>query len=126
MPCVTIRTGFLDANGQEYIRYLVEASRRMRALIQGLLNLSRAGKVTDEFSIVNLEDVVAIAQSDLAELIRTKGAEVRVLGPLPTLWGDRDRLGQLVTNLIGNGLKYNKKAEPWVEVETTPAMVCPS
>ena len=40
----------LDANGQEYIRYLVDASRRMRALIQGLLNLSRAGKVTDEFS----------------------------------------------------------------------------
>ena len=110
----------LDANGQEYIRHLVDASRRMRALIQGLLNLSRAGKVTDEFSVVNLEEVVAVAQSDLAELIRTKGAEVRVLGPLPTLWGDRDRLGQLMANLIGNGLKYNEKAEPWVEVGALP------
>ncbi len=110
----------LDANGQEYIRHLVDASRRMRTLIQGLLNLSRAGKVTDEFSAVNLEDVVAVARSDLAELIRTKGAEVRVLGPLPTLWGDRDRLGQLVANLIGNGLKYNQKDEPWVEVGALP------
>ncbi len=110
----------LDANGQEYIRHLVDASRRMRALIQGLLNLSRAGKVTDEFSVVNLEDVVAIARSDLAELIRTKGAEVRILGPLPTLWGDRDRLGQLVANLIGNGLKYNQKAEPCVDVGALP------
>jgi len=92
----------------------------MRALIQGLLNLSRAGKVTDEFSVVNLEEVVAVVQSDLAELIRTKGAEVRVLGPLPALWGDRDRLGQLMANLIGNGLKYNEKAEPWVEVGASP------
>jgi len=110
----------LDANGQEYIRHLVDASRRMRALIQGLLNLSRAGKVTDEFSVVNLEEVVDVALSDLAELIRTKGAEVRVLGPLPTLWGDRDRLGQLVANLIGNGLKYNQKAEPCVDVGALP------
>jgi PAS domain S-box-containing protein len=110
----------LDANGQEYIRHLVDASRRMRALIQGLLNLSRAGKVTDEFSLVNLDEVVAVAQSDLAELIRTKGAEIRVLGPLPTVWGDRDRLGQLMANLIGNGLKYNEKADPRVEVGALP------
>ena len=36
----------LDETGQEYVRHLVEASRRLRSLIQDLLNLSRAGKVT--------------------------------------------------------------------------------
>jgi PAS domain S-box-containing protein len=108
----------LDANGQEYVRYLVEASRRMRALIQGLLHLSRAGKVTGEFEPVNLEEVVAVVKADLAELIRTKGAEIRVQGPLPTLFGDHDRLGQLLSNLISNGLKYNRAEKPWVEVGT--------
>src|SRR4029077_17597744 len=35
----------LEPEGQEFVRYLVEASRRMRAMIHGMLNLSRAGKV---------------------------------------------------------------------------------
>src|SRR5207302_11228075 len=72
----------LDADGQEYVRYLLEASRRMRAMISDLLALSRAGKVTAEFGPVNLEEVIAQVRSDFAELIRTKAGEVRILGPL--------------------------------------------
>ena len=108
----------LDANGQEYIRYLVDASRRMRSLIQGLLHLSRAGKVTGELEPVNLEEVVDLVKADLGELVRSRGAVIRTSGPLPTVWGDRDRLGQLLANLVGNGLKYNQSKDPWVEVGT--------
>lgn len=32
--------------------------------------------------------------------------------------GDRDRISQLLANLISNGLKYNQSAAPWVEVGT--------
>ena len=32
------------------------------------------------------------------------------------VWGDRDRIGQLLANLINNGIKYNKSSNPWVEV----------
>ena len=108
----------LDANGQEYVRYLVDASRRLRALIHGLLTLSRAGRVTGDFDLVNLGEVVDVVRADLAELVRTRRAEVRVVGPLPELWGDRDRIGQLLANLIGNGLKYNRSEPPEVEVGT--------
>ncbi len=110
----------LDANGQEYVRYIVDASRRMRALIHELLKLSRAGKVTGDFGPVNLEEVVSVVRADLAELIRSKGAEIRVPSPLPTLWGDRARIGQLVANLASNGLKYNQSPNPWVEVGALP------
>jgi PAS domain S-box-containing protein len=110
----------LDANGQEYVRYLVEASRRMRTLIQGLLTLSRAGRVTGELGPVSLDEVISVIRADLAELIRTKGAEVRVSGPLPTCWGDHDRIVQLIANLVSNGLKYNRSGTPWVEVGTLP------
>jgi PAS domain S-box-containing protein len=108
----------LDPTGKEYVRYLVAASRRMRALIQGLLSLSRAGKVTGEFEPVNLEEIVDVVQADLGELVRSRGAEMRKTGPLPVVWGDRARLGQLFVNLVGNGLKYNQSAHPWVEVGT--------
>jgi PAS domain S-box-containing protein len=108
----------LDANGKEYVRHLVDASRRMRSLIQGLLHLSRAGKVTGEFEPVNLEGVVDLVKADLGELVRSRGAAIRTPGALPTVWGDRDRLGQLVANLVANGLKYNQSKDPWVEVGT--------
>ncbi len=40
-------------------------------------------------------------------------------GHLPTVWGDRDRIGQLLANLVSNGLKYNKSLEPRVEIGAT-------
>ena len=109
----------LDAEGQEFVRYIVDASRRMRALILDLLSLSRVGKVTADFSEVHLEEVIGFVRADLAELIRSKGAELKVVGVLPTVWGDPQRLGQLFTNLVSNGLKYNDKCQPAVAVGAT-------
>lgn len=104
----------LDDEGKEYVRFLVDASRRMRALISDLLSLSRAGKVTGEFTEIDMADVIETVRSDLGELIRSSGAEVTVEYPLPAVWGDRNRLGQLFANLIGNGLKYNRSTPPSV------------
>lgn len=106
----------LDESGKEYVRYLVDASRRLRSLIQDLLSLSRAGKVTGDFAPVAVGEVAEIVRADFAELIRTRNAEIRIADDLPTVWGDRDRIGQLVGNLIANGLKYNRSETPTVEV----------
>jgi PAS domain S-box-containing protein len=106
----------LEPEGQEFVRYLVEASRRMRAMIHGMMNLSRAGKVIGEFQEVDLEELIVIVKTDLRELIRSKSAEVRLAGPLPLVRGDRDRIRQLLANLIANGLKYNQSRSPWIEI----------
>src|SRR5262249_32722318 len=106
----------LEGEGQEFVRHLVDASRRMRAMILGMLNLSRAGKVIGEFQPVDMQELASVVKTDLGELIRSKGAEVRIAGPLPVVWGDRVRLGQLLANLITNGLKYNQSPEPCVEI----------
>jgi PAS domain S-box-containing protein len=106
----------LEAEGQEFVRYLIDASRRMRAMIHGMLNLARVGKVIGENTSVNLDELLAVVKTDLGELLRSKGADLQVSGPLPLVWGDRDRIGQLLANLIVNGIKYNKSSNPWVEV----------
>ena len=111
----------LDENGKEFVLYLVNASRRMRALIQDLLKLSRAGKVTSEFLEVDLGELVATVRSDLAELVRSRNAELLVDGAPPRIWGDPSRLGQLIANLISNGIKYNDKAVPKVEIRFSEA-----
>jgi signal transduction histidine kinase len=88
----------------------------MRAMILGLLTLSRAGKVIGEFATIDLDDLVAVVKTDLGERFRVKNGELRIAGPLPRLWGDRDRIGQLLVNLIANGIKYNDNPTPWVEI----------
>jgi PAS domain S-box-containing protein len=111
----------LDANGAEYVSHIVEASRRMRALITDVLDLSRAGRVTGEFAQITLDDLISVVKADLAELIRAQGAEIRVVGPLPGVWGDRDRIIQLFGNLISNGIKYNQSGAPLVEIAAAPS-----
>lgn len=106
----------LEGEGQEFVRYLVDASRRMRSMILGMLNLSRAGRVIGEFTPVDLDELATVVRTDLGELIRARNAEVCLVSPLPTVWGDRDRLSQLLANLITNGLKYNNSERPRVEL----------
>src|SRR5262249_53013564 len=64
----------------------------------------------------DLQELAEVVKTDLGELIRSKQAEVRLAGPLPVVWGDRVRLGQLLANLITNGLRYNLSPNPWVEI----------
>ncbi len=76
---------------------------------------------------MDLEELVAVVKTDLGERFRAKSGELRIVGPLPRLWGDRDRIGQLLVNLIGNGIKYNESPKPvgrdWCG-RLPPALVC--
>jgi signal transduction histidine kinase len=89
----------------------------MRAMIHGMLNLSRIGKVIGEFTAIDLEELISEIKTDLGELFRRRHAALRVVGPLPAIWGDRDRIRQLLANLVVNGIKYNIQPEPWVEIK---------
>jgi len=95
----------LDDTGKLYIEYAVDGSKRMQALISDLLDFSRVGRNTDKFVDVDLEqltDAVLAAHSDAIEEV---DAEVG-RGPLPTVPGDPALLAALISNLLGNALKY--------------------
>ena len=87
-------------------------------MIHGLLKLSRAGRITDEFAPVRLAELVADIHADLGELIRSRQAELLLHSPDVVLWGDRRGLLQIFTNLVSNGIKYNTSAIPCVEIGT--------
>jgi PAS domain S-box-containing protein len=109
----------LEPEGQEFVKHLVDASRRMRAMIHGMLNLSRAGKVVGGFESVDLSELVSVIRTDLKELLRSRNAQLHIVEPLPMILGDRDRVGQLLANLITNAIKYNNSTAPYVEVGAT-------
>jgi PAS domain S-box-containing protein len=112
--------GQLGADAFQSINHLVQASTRLGALIDDLLNLSGAGRVLRAPQIFNLIEIVATVRRDLADLVQRKNAEIIVEGSLPAVIGDRHRVTQLLANLVGNGLKYNNNKTPRVTIGEAP------
>ncbi len=107
--------GRLDEDGREYISHLIAASRRLGKLIDDLLTLSRAGRVMGKARPLDWAAIVETVKADLQLLItRRPGCVIRVAGPLPVVQGDPERITQLVSNLVGNALKYNESLTPEV------------
>jgi PAS domain S-box-containing protein len=97
--------GQLDADADAFIDYAVDGSSRMRDLIDDLLTYSRAGRGDQPLVPVDSGAVAEWAAGGVRAVVG--GREVRVtIGELPTVLGDRQQLGQLFQNLIGNAVKF--------------------
>jgi PAS domain S-box-containing protein len=106
----------LSTDGFQSVNYLLQASRRLGLLIDDLLNLSQAGRAAKAPRPFNLIEAVATVRRDLVDLIQRKEAIILTEGTLPAVVGDPQRITQLLTNLVANGLKYNKHAAPRVTI----------
>ncbi|HWB09273.1 MAG TPA: ATP-binding protein [Pirellulales bacterium] len=106
----------LSDDARTDFRYLVDAARRMQALIRSLLMLCKAGHAEMERGPVDLENCANDALECLSEKIEAARAVI-VRSPLPIVEGDATLLTHLYQNLVGNALKF-QKAEP-LRIELT-------
>jgi len=100
----------LSDDGKYYIDRMLNASMRLKALIEGLLAYSRLGGHRTAHSEVNLEELVKDVVSDLETSIDESKATIEVEA-LPVLRTDRLLITQVFQNLIANALKFVKKGE---------------
>jgi PAS domain S-box-containing protein len=84
---------------------------KLNGLISDLLNVSKIelGRLEFQEEWFNLDEVVreaceAIQQTTTKHTIRIEGS---ITCPV---WGDKDRVGQVVTNLLTNAIKYSPQA----------------
>jgi PAS domain S-box-containing protein len=106
----------LGADGFEHVNRLMKVSQRMADMIRDLLNLSSIGRVLHEPRVFNLAETVATVRRDLGDLLLRKEADLQAERSLPDVYGDADRVAQLLVNLVANGLKYNRSATPTVVI----------
>ena len=95
----------LDPEADQFIEFAVDGCRRMQAIIDDLLALSRAGRVDGELQQVDCNALVSGVVAGLGARIAETGATVRV-DPLPTILSQPTQLGQVFQNLISNSLKF--------------------
>ena len=88
---------------------LVDVARRgaarMRQLIEDLLTFSSVGRSESTAEEVELEELLDQVLADLGATIEATGADID-RESLPTAWGHRSLLGQVLQNLVGNSLKF--------------------
>jgi light-regulated signal transduction histidine kinase (bacteriophytochrome) len=84
---------------------------RMRQLIEDLLVFSAVGRGGSDPEDVDLDELLTQVLADLSGTIASTGAEIAATS-LPTAWGHRSLLGQLLQNLVGNSLKFVRPDVP--------------
>ena len=87
----------------------------MQTLIQGLLALSRTGRVAKKKEKVSLHECADRALEALGLRLKETGAQI-TRDKMPEVWGDSTLLTELYQNLIGNALKFSKEQRPIIRL----------
>ncbi|WP_026915754.1 CheR family methyltransferase [Christiangramia portivictoriae] len=107
----------LDEKGENYIKYIKNASDRLSAQIKALLEHSRIGK-NGAKELVDVKEVVEIVKYDLGKSIRDTDAKINV-GTMPQIMGYEVELRLLFQNLISNAIKYvPKERDPEIRISS--------
>jgi signal transduction histidine kinase len=113
-----VRRGGLSPEDRALVERISSSARRMGALIRDLVDLSRARQGVGVSLHVARVDLGEVVRGALAELdAGPDGQEVSlaVRGDA-ALDGDRDRLAQVVSNLVGNALQHGGGSPVYVTV----------
>ena len=126
-PLITIRgfLGFLREDSQNGnlvrldadIKRISDATEKMQRLLNDLLELSRVGRLVNEPRQVQPNDLIAEAIELLHGRISQGNIAVSVEPNLPPVFGDHQRLLEVVQNLIDNAAKFmGSQPSPRIEI----------
>lgn len=110
--------GRLDAQADVWLDTLVRSAQRMHDLIRDLLGYSRVDSQGSPFKPTDFNQLCREVLEALDGSIRGTSGKI-TLDPLPIVYGDRTQLGQLLQNLIDNGLKYHGQEAPRIHISAS-------
>src|SRR3954468_17776475 len=112
----------LTAKQRDYISKVHNAGTSLLAIINDILDFSKieAGKLDIETTAFRLDDVISSVTTVVGQKATDKSLELLAhLAPdvPPFLLGDPLRLGQVLTNLVNNAVKFTERGEVCVNAE---------
>jgi PAS domain S-box-containing protein len=126
-PLITIKgfLGFLEqdaANGNTVrlkadIKRIGDATDKMQLLLSELLDLSRIGRLTNPYQYIKFEELAYEILELLQGRLNEKEIAVHIQENLPTIYGDRRRLVEVLQNLVDNAAKFTgDQVRPRIEI----------
>ena len=81
---------------------------KLTELVDQLLDLSRleTGQLSVKPEALTLQDIFDRAASQLNTLMQNHNLMLDIAPDLPAVMADRQRISQVLTNLVGNAVKY--------------------
>ncbi|MEZ4571991.1 MAG: ATP-binding protein [Thermomicrobiales bacterium] len=104
-------SGQLSESASLYLERMLDATRRMRRLINDLLAFSRVRPSALTIKRLDLSALIGSVIEDLEPQIQNHGADV-IVEQLPEILGDELQIRTLFQNLIGNGIKFHHPERP--------------
>ncbi len=102
-----------DEEGRKQLELLVSRVDRLQALIEGVLNYSRLGRVEEESEAVDLNRVLP----EVIDLIAPpENISITVENEMPVIMCERTRIFQVFQNLLSNAVKYMDKPDGRIQV----------
>ena len=94
---------------RQSLQIIEEEADRLEALIDNLLDVSQiqARGIRLDFADVNLQMLAQRAVAAYRTQTNNHRIELDFPNALPVIWGDEERLRQVLTNLLGNAIKYS-------------------
>ncbi|MBU4321049.1 MAG: PAS domain-containing sensor histidine kinase, partial [Nitrospinae bacterium] len=120
----TLLGGAIDdkENASRFLQAIKNHSERLNSLVEDLLTLSRIefGDIKIEKTAVSLDDVIDTVFTTLRDKAEVKGIYLKKeipenLGEIKT---DRNRLTQILLNLVDNGIKFTETGGVTVRVRS--------
>jgi PAS domain S-box-containing protein len=126
-PLITIRgfLGFLEkdiainnvARLKADVQRIYEATEKMQRLLNDLLMLSRVGRVTNPPEKVSFVSIAKEAADLAGGQIRARGVAVKISREMPEVYVDRQRIVEVVQNLLDNAVKFmENQPAPRIEI----------
>lgn len=102
--------GTLTLTQREFLNIVKTNTDRLVQLINDLLDLSRieAGRIELNYQSLDLSRLVQVVVETMHPQLRAKQQELVLAIPadVPPVWGDSERVIQILTNLVSNAHKY--------------------
>ncbi len=117
----------LDQEAKTLINFILNASHRLDRLVASVLEYSSLSSGGEAIEEVSLDEILGQVMNDLSGQIQAKNAIIKAKSELPYIKGESIRVYQVLSNLIGNAIKYSDKSRvPEIEISATtspPSMI---
>jgi two-component system sensor histidine kinase/response regulator len=104
------KTGEINENQKKFLSMAERNINRLTGILNSLLDLSRieSGKIGLKFEELDLRGSIEFILSSLKPQADGKSIQLKMEIPekLPSVYGDREKVEQILTNLVGNAIKF--------------------